>query len=252
MWLRWTQQKWLDRALMVKWEKWKLKNVVWDWLCGPFTSPEISIQHPFCIWCYSTLKPTTKVAGIWWIWLPHISILSTDLKYQNCISLNFELPYCFIQIILINLVARQIPARYPSQIYSLEWNWDTDHKIVLTNAQWCHVNQQFVLQEEYRIVSLTTQTYNITTAHAPTCTPHWHTHSSALHTATHPCLPAPQTHVTHTPMCTHNHRQPPAPMRRTYTDHLMQLFQKASLIISPFWNLVGNSLWNIIFETKFL
>ena len=138
----------------------------------------------------------------------HVSILSTDLKYQNCISLNFELPYCFIQIILINLVARQIPARYPSQIYSLEWNWDTDHKIVLTNAQWCHVNQQFVLQEEYRIVSLTTQTYNITTAHAPTCTPHWHTHSSALHTATHPCLPAPQTHVTHTPMCTH-HQPPP-------------------------------------------
>jgi hypothetical protein len=27
---------------------------------------------------------------------------------------------------------------------------------------------------------------------------------------------------------------------------------KASLIISPFWNIVRHSLWNIIFETKFL
>ena len=30
------------------------------------------------------------------------------------------------------------------------------------------------------------------------------------------------------------------------------LCHKASLIISPFWNIVRNSLWNIIFETKFL
>ena len=84
-------------------------------------------------------------------------LLTCKYKYQNCISLkllNFELPYCLIQIILMNLLARQIPAtwRYPSQIYSLEWNWATDHKIVLTYAQQCHVNQQFFLQEKYRIL----------------------------------------------------------------------------------------------------